>query len=228
MSKRLAPIGVLILLTAFAASAGDVARFVDLGFSPDSRYFMFGQYGVLQKNSTAWAETFIVDVKANDFVPRGVRKVSSSQQADAGTDGIGAVFDAVEQARAQVALYRIHHLLTGRMLYLLVDGAPPPDTIDFRDFVAGRSYDITLTQNPPSGEGGAAYWLAISVKNKDGTVHDYRAGNLSLRRAGVKAYHIKEIILAPNNASLVFLIQREEQDERGNNIRYMIETVGIN
>ena len=32
---------------------------------------------------------------------------------------------------------------------------------------------------------------------------------------GVKAYHIKEIILAPDNASLVFLIQKEEQDTRG-------------
>ncbi len=228
MPKRLAPIGVLILLGAFAASGGDVARFVNLGFSPDSRYFMFGQYGILQKTSAAWAETFIVDVRANAFVPRGVRKVFSSRPADAGTDGIGALFDAVEQARVQVALFRIRHLVTGRTLYVLVDGTPPPDTIDFRDFETGRSYDVTLTQIPPSGEGGAAYWLAMSIKDKSGTVHTYTAGNLSLRRPGVRAYHIKTIILAPNNASLVFLVQREEQDERGNNIRYMIETVGIN
>ncbi len=228
MSKRLAPIGVLILLTAFAASAGDVARFVNLGFSPDSRFFMFGQYGILQKTSAAWAETFVVDVRANAFVPQGTRKVFSSQQADSGTDGIGALFDADEEARAQVLQYRIQHLATGRMLYLLVDGAPPPDTIDFRDFVTGRSYDVTLTQLPPSAEGGAAYWLSMNIKDKSGAVRGYRAGDLSYRRPGVKAYHIKTIILAPDNASLVFLIQKEEQDERGNNIRYMIETVGIN
>ncbi len=44
----------------------------------------------------------------------------------------------------------------------------------------------------------------------------------------MKAYHIKQIILAPDNASLVFLIQKEQQDTRGDNIRYMMETAGIN
>ena len=228
MSKRLAPIGVLILMVTVAASAGDIARFVNLGFSPDSRYFMFGQYGIQEKTSTPWAETFIVDVRANAFVAHGIRKASSTQQIDSGNDGIGALFDAAAEARAQVVRYRIHHLLTGRMLYILADGAPPPDTIDFRDFQAGRSYQINLTQNPPAGESGAAYWLVISVTYKDGTVHTYRAGDLSLRRPGVKAYHIKAIFLAPNNASLVFLIQKEEQDSHGYNVRYMIETVGIN
>ncbi|MGA2613674.1 MAG: DUF2259 domain-containing protein [Spirochaetia bacterium] len=228
MAKRLVPIGVLILLVTFAASAGDIARFVNLGFSTDSRYFMFGQYGIQEKTSTAWAETYIVAVRANAFVARGVHKVSSSQQVDPGSDGIGALFDAVAESHAQNALYRIHHLATGRMLYVLVDGAPAPDTVDFRDFQTGRNYEIVLSQSLPSGEAGASYALAITVTEKDGTVHTYKAGDPSLRRSGVKAYHIKEIILAPDNASLVFLIQKEEQDSQGNNIRYMIETAGIN
>ncbi|MGA2763508.1 MAG: DUF2259 domain-containing protein [Spirochaetia bacterium] len=228
MAKRLAPIGVLILLVTFAASAGDIARFVNLGFSPDSRYFMFGQYGILEKASTPWADVSIVDVKANAFVPRGIHKVSSSRQLDPGSDAIGAVFDALEESRVQVAQHRIHHLLTGRMLYILVDGTPAPDTVDFRDFQTGRSYDVTLTQSPAAGEAGASYSLAISVTEKDGKVRAYKAGDPSLRRPGVKAYHMKEILLAPDGASLVFLIQKEEQDSRGNNIRYMVETAGIN
>jgi len=228
MAKRLAPIGVLILLVTFAASAGDIARFMNLGFSPDSRYFMFGQFGIQEKSSTPWAETSIVDVKANAFVPHGVHRVSSSQQVDPGSDGIGALFDAVAESRAQKLQYRIQHMLTGRMLYILVDGAAAPDTVDFRDFQTGRSYEVTLSQTPPSGEAGASYGLAISVTDKDGVVHTCKAGNPALRRSGVKAYHVKEIILAPDNASLVFLVQKEQQDTRGNNVRYMIETVGIN
>jgi predicted secreted protein len=228
MAKRLAPIGVLILLVTFAASAGDIARFVNLGFSPDSRYFMFGQYGIQEKSSTPWAETFIVDVRTNAFVSRGMSKASASLPVDSGSDGIGALFDAVAEAQTQEALHKIRHTTTGRMLYILVDGAPAPDVVDFRDFQTGRNYEITMTQSPPSGEAGASFSLAISVTDKDGVVHTYKAGNPSFRRAGVKAYHIKEIILAPDNASLVFLIQREEQDTQGNNIRYMIETAGIN
>jgi predicted secreted protein len=189
---------------------------------------MFGQFGIQEKSSTPWAETYIVNVRANAFVPRGVQRVSSSQQVDPGSDGIGALFDAVCDSHAQKVMYKIHHEETGRMLYILVDGATPPDTIDFRDFQTGRSYEITLSQTAASGEAGASYGLAISVTEKDGKVHSYKAGDPSLRRPGVKAYHIKEIILAPNNASLVFLIQKEEQDARGDNIRYMIETVGIN
>jgi len=228
MAKRLAPIGVLILLVTFAASAGDVARFMNLGFSPDSRYFMFGQFGIQEKTSTPWAETYIVDVKANTFVAHGAHKVSSSQQVDPGSDGIGALFDAVADSRAQKLQYRIQHMVTGRLLYILVDGATAPDTVDFRDFQTGRNYEITTSQTPPSGEAGAAFGLAITVTDKDGVVHTYKAGDPALRRPGVKAYHVKEIILAPDNASLVFLIQKEQHDTRGDNVRYMIETAGIN
>ncbi len=228
MAKRLASIGVLILLVTFAASAGDIARFMNLGFSPDSRYFMFGQFGIQEKTSTPWAETYIVDVKANTFVAHGVHKVSSSQQVDPGSDGIGALFDAVADSRAQKLQYRIQHMVTGRLLYILVDGAMAPDTVDFRDFQTGRNYEITMSQTRPSGEAGASFGLAITVTDKDGVVHTSKAGDPALRRAGVKAYHVKEIILAPDNASLVFLIQKEQHDTRGDNVRYMIETAGIN
>jgi predicted secreted protein len=228
MAKRLAVIAVLILLVDFAASAGDIARFVNLGFSPNSHYFMFGQYGIMEKGSTPWAETYIVDIRANTFVSHGVRKVTSSQPADPGTDGIGALFEAVEEACAQVAAFNIHHTATGRMLYILVDGAPAPDIVDFRDFQTGENYEIAITQSPPSGEAGASFSISISITGKNGVVHTYRAGDASLRRPGVKAYHVKEIVLAPDNASLVFLIQKEEQDMRGSNIRYMVETAAIN
>lgn len=222
MARRLAPIGILIVLVTLTASAGDVARFINLGFSPDSRYFMFGQYGIQEKTSAPWAETYIVDVKANVFVPQGTRKVVSSREVDAGSDAIGALFEAVAESRAQKVRYNIRHTETGRLLYILVDGAPAPDSLDFRDFETSRSYSVVLSQS------GASYGLSVTVTDKDGASRTYRAGDPSYRRPGVKAYHVKEIILAPDNASLVFLVQKEEQDTRGNNIRYMIETVGIN
>ena len=228
MAKRLAPIGVLMLMVTFAASAGDVARFINLGFSPDSRYFMFGQYGILEKDSSPWAETYIVDVKANAFVPQGVRKVSLGKEVDPGSDAAGTLLDAVAESRAQKVRYKIHHMNTGRLLYILVDGAPAPDSLDFRDFQTGRSYSIVLAQNPSSGEAGASYGVTITVTEKDGATHTYKAGDPSYRRPGVKAYHIKEIVLAPDNASLVLFVQKEEQDTRGSNIRYMVETAGIN
>ena len=79
MSKRLALVWVLFLLAALAASAGDVAQFVNLGFSKDARYFMFGQFGIAEKDSTPWADTFIVDVPANAFAAKGTNRFSGDR-----------------------------------------------------------------------------------------------------------------------------------------------------
>ena len=104
-----------------------------------------------------------------------------------------------------------------------MDGAQAADDLEFRDFPSGRAYKVTLSQDAAAA--GASFGLSISITEKDGTVKTVTGGDPRLVRPGVKAYHIKQIILAPDGASLVFLVQREEQDSNGSNIRYMIETV---
>ena len=226
MAKRLALIGVLSLLGTFAVSAGDIAQFVNLGFSPDSKHFMFGQYGVLEKTSFPWAEAYIVDVGANSFVPRGTRKVSPTQPVEPGASGLGALLNALADSLPEKKHFRIDHLLTGRLLYVLVDGDPVNDGLEFRDFPTGRAFKIELVQNGGNGNGGdASFHLSIAIEEKDGKTSTFSAGDPSYKRPGVKAYHIKQVILAPENSSLVFLIQKEEQDSQGRNIRYMVETV---
>ena len=229
MAKRFALVWALFVAAALAASAGDVAQFVNLGFSPDSRYFMFGQYGIMEKSSAAWANSYIVDVPANAYAPKGTKQFSSSKPVEPGASAIGALLNVLADSGGQKKQYRIDHLLTGRLLYILVDGAQAADTLEFRDFPSGRSYKVTLTQNSAAeGSGsGASFGLSITIVEKDGTARTLAAGDPHFRRAGVKAYHIKQIVLAPDGSSLVFLVQKEEQDSHGNNIRYMIETVRV-
>ena len=223
MSKRLALVWVLFLLAALAASAGDVAQFVNLGFSKDARYFMFGQFGIAQKDSTPWADTFIVDVPANAFASKGTNRFVGAQPADPGANGLGALLNALSDGLPRTKKLGIDHLSTGRLLYILLDGASPAETLEFRDFQTGRSYKIALTQTAAAA--GASYGLSIAITEKDGTTHSLSAGDPGLKRSGVKAYHIKQVILAPDGASLVFIVQKEEQDTQGSNIRYMVETV---
>ncbi len=228
MAKRFALVGALFLAVASFASTGDIALFVNLGFSSDSKYFMFGQYGILEKNSTPWADSYIVDVRANAYAPRGANRFSSNQPVEPGASAVGALLNTLNDTLAQKK-YRIDHLLTGRLLYVLIDGEQAADTLEFRDFPSGRSYKVSLIQG--SGTTGsypsASFSLAISIVEKDGRTRTLTAGNSSYRRPGVRAYHIKQIILAPDGNSLVFLIQKEEQDSRGDNIRYMVETVRV-
>jgi predicted secreted protein len=217
------------MLVALAAWAGDVAQFDNLGFSSDGRYFMFGQHGILEKTSYPYAEISIVDVPANAFVPQGVKRVSYAQGVEPGATGLGALLNALGDTAAQKRQYRIDHLVTGRLLYLLVDGVNPVETLEFRDFQAGTKYSVTLVQTSGLKETvpGAAFSLKLTVTGKDGTAKDYAIGNAGFVRAGVKAYGIKQIVLGPDGAALVFVIQKEETDGTGVNIRYMVETVRL-
>ncbi len=227
MAKRLSLCLAVFLAATAAAGAGDVAQFVNLGFSPDSKYFMFGQYGVLQKASTPWAEAYIVNVPGNVFAPHGARKFSTTRPIEPGASALGALLNALAEFQPQVKQYHIDHLIPGRLLYILVDGQQAPDTLQFRDFQTGGSYMIDLRQSSTSNtnEVRSSFGLTVTVTQKDGTVRTLTAGSPTLERFGVKAYHVKQIILAPDNASLVFVIQRQEQDTDGDNVRYMVETL---
>ena len=218
-----------ILLAAVAAWSGDVAQFDNLGFSSDGRYFMFGQHGILEKTSYPYAELAIVDVPANAFAPQGVKKVSYAKAVEPGSTGLGALLNALGDMAAQKRQYRIDHLVTGRLLYLLVDGVNPAETLEFRDFQAGTRYAVTLVQTPGTKDGqpAAAFHLKLTVTGKDGKAKDYTVGNAGLARAGVKAYRVKQVVLGPDGAALVFVIQKEEADGTGVNIRYMVETVRL-
>ena len=59
-------------------SAGDVATFVDKGFSEDGKYYVFGQYGKTDKKFQGWAELYQVDIAANDYTDNGVFKTKPS------------------------------------------------------------------------------------------------------------------------------------------------------
>jgi predicted secreted protein len=230
MAKRLVLVGILSALAASAALAGDVATFVNLGFSEDSRYFMFAQFGVLEKSSTPYADSFVVDVRANSFVSQGVRKVAYTKSVEPGNNGEGALFNLVGDSTALTRQYRINHLLSGRLLYLLVDGGEAIDSLEFRDFLTASSYKVDLLQNATEkgSDAVSSYHIQLTVTQKDGTTHSLDIGNPRIQRSGVKSYHIKQIILAPDGESLVFVIQRAEQDTHGSNIRYMVETAKVN
>lgn len=218
-----------ILLAAVAAWSGDVAQFDNLGFSSDGRYFMFGQHGILEKTSYPYAELYIVDVPANAFAPQGTKKVSYATAVEPGATGLGALLNALGDMAAQKRQFRIDHLVTGRLLYLLVDGANPAETLEFRDFQAGTTYAMTLVQTAGTKDGGpaAAFHLKITVTGRDGTTKNYTVGSPNLLRAGVKAYRVKQVLLGPDGAALVVVIQRDEADGQGVNIRYMVETVRL-
>ena len=219
-----------VFLCAGVLFAGDIAVFQNLGFSPDARSFMFAQYGVTEKNSAPYAKLYVVDVATNRFLPQGTLASPESATAAAvqpGQDGRGALFTLLEENLAIKKRYRIDHLKTGRLLYVLLNGEPPREKLEFRDFESGKKYNIDFIQ-AGGGSGDqvkASFHLRVTVTGPSGASATHTVGLPGYWRQGVKRYRLKQVLLGPDDRSLIFVVEKEEVDTSGVNIRYMVETL---
>ncbi len=229
MGKRTALIFMLGLATLFRVWSGDIASYVNLGFSPDSRYFMFGQYGIEEAASLAYADLFLVDVPANTFVRGGTIHGNYPISLQPTQTGSGALYIMLESSADLVAKHRIDHLQQGRLLYILVNGEPPKSLLEFRDFVTGTGYRVSLEQQS-SGTGkdiSASFHIRVTLTRPDGSQRTYAVGKPDYRREGVKQYRIRQIVLSPKGEALVFLVEKEQIGKTGTDIRYMVETLAL-
>ncbi|MBN1685433.1 MAG: DUF2259 domain-containing protein [Spirochaetales bacterium] len=219
----------LLLLVACSVSAGDIASFQNLGFSENGRYFMFGQYGIVEDSLKHYAQLYTVDVLANRFVPNGALEAVYEEQLEPGQTGIGALFTLYQKANPIVSNYRINHMISGRLLYILINGQEPKPHLEFQDFVAGKRYKVDLLQSSfGSGKNvSASFHINLSVTDKNGTQKHFTVGLPDYRREGVRRYQIRQILLAPDGASVVFIVEKEQNAETGVDIRYMVETVQV-
>ena len=229
MQKRVILIGVLILSVIVPLAAGDVATFVNLGFSEDSSVFMFGQYGVIDGEERPYAEIYTVNVHKNAFVPDGVTKKVYTDEVQPGQDGSGALFNLFHQVEPQVSKYSVDHLKTGRLVYVHVDGDKPKERIEFRDFYRGDSYVLTLVQQNfgTDRDVSASFHINLAVTSKSGSTRTYTLGLPDYRRDGVISYRIQEVFFSPAESGLVVVMEKELWSEQGKNIRYMVETTTL-
>ena len=228
-------LSLILLITAFSTAvwAGDLATFINLGFSDNSRYFMFGEYGIDGKSSLPYAEVYTVDVHENQFTPRGVNRETFTITPQAGQNGMGALLTILHSLAGKpddpVTRYQINHMKPGRLVYLLVNGQTPRSQIDFRDFGFGNSYRVILDQSS-FGTGrdiSSAFHINLTVTDRGGNVTPYIIGLPNYKRPGVKTYRLKQVIFSPDESSLVFVIEKEMVSDDGVNFRYMVETVKL-
>ena len=219
----------ILALTALSAFAGDAAAFQNLGFSPDGRYFMFAQYGVSESGSQPYAQIFTVDVPRNRFVPGGVRKTSGRRAVEPGTDGRSALFNLLAEVLPLKKKYGIDHAVTGRLLYILLDGAQPLPELAFRDFHTDKSYKVVLNQSSAGSGTGvkSSFHLVVTVTDNSGAIRSHTVGDPEFWRDGVRRYRIRQVILAPDGRSLIFAMEKELEEPSGADIRYMVETLKL-
>jgi predicted secreted protein len=222
----------LALSIASSVWPGDIASFVDFGFSSDGLNYMFGQYGVQSQSLKPWAELFVVDVPRNTFVNGGRLSFVHDSPVIAGQDGIGALFRLVSRNTELVNRSRITYLLQGQLLYLSLETAPPPsagETIEFRDFERKESYRARLV---PTVEGSGAnlnssFFITLERNFQTSARRSYTVGTPQVKRPLISAYRIKKVMIAPQGGAMVFVIETSKPADNGPDVRYMVETVSI-
>jgi len=190
---------------------------------------MFGQYGIDQSAGKPYAETYFVDSRKNDFVDKGVLRRSFDASLEPGQDAVGALFALVGDQQAMVSKYKIDHLRPGRLLYVLLDGQEPPASLSFRDFKTGANFEVSLNQSSSESKGGlsSSFGIALSLTAKDGGTKRVVGGNPDIKRQGVKAYVIRRIIAAPDEKTLVFIVEKRTVDKGEPAVRYMVEALKL-
>ena len=224
----------VLFLNVHGLWAGDTASFVDLGFSPDGKVYMFAQYGVESRTLKPWADLFIVDVPKNNFVSGGRVSYTHDTPVVSGQDGSGALYRLIAQNAAMAERYGVNYCFQGQPLFIALENEPPigaygQSRIEFRDFESGASYYASLVSDVEgSGQGlKSSFYITVERISRDGSKKTYRVGNPQLKRPLISSYNIRKVIIAPRDGSMIFLIEMFKLEGSSLNVRYMVEALRL-
>lgn len=234
--ERRRPIAVILVLTILMVSAGalwagDVASFVDLGFSENGKIYMFAQHGVDEHTLRPWSELYIVDVDRNDFVPGGRISYKHDKPVALGQDGSAALLRIVSYNTGIIQKYRTNFMRQGIPLFISLEDIrnPSGQTIDFRDFEHAVYYSASL-KSVLYGNGAntqSSFYILFNSLNGRGIKKTYRVGNPGIKRGGVTTYSIKKAIVNPERTSMILVIEMTVLNGNGADIRYMVEAIRL-
>ncbi|MCL2007485.1 MAG: DUF2259 domain-containing protein [Treponema sp.] len=226
-NKKAVFIMALALLTVYGLFPGDTATFVDLGFSRDGRFYMFGQHGVQTNTLRPWADLFVVDVAQNNFVSNGRHTYIHENPVIAGQNGSGALNRLIVQNAPLAERHQIDYNFQGLPLFISLDNTD--DSVSFRDFESGASYNATLVSFiEGSGESlRSSFFINLERTNRDGSNKSYIVGTPHFRRPQIASYRIQRVMVAPSDASMIFVIEMRRWEGESFSIRYMVEAVRL-
>jgi predicted secreted protein len=221
-------VAAILIFGALHLWAGDAASFVDLGFSPDGKVYVFAQHGVEALTLRPWADLAVIDVSRNDFMPGGRVSFTHTQPVSPGQDGSGALYRLLSQNTALTARYGINFLQQGQPLYISPETAEQ-SPIEFRDFQTGTSFRASMTQRA-EGSGSnllSSFHIILEKTSAGGAKQSYTVGNPGIKRPLITSYGIRKVICAPQDGSLIFVIEMRKPNDGGFDIRYMVEVVKL-
>lgn len=233
--KKLILSAILMTSTLFALIAGDVATFVDKGFSEDGKYYIFGQYGRTDKKYQGWAEIFQVDISKNDYVDGGVFRTKPSA-VTSDKSGI-QVYEALE-AKSYYYFKNIKTKVSDadHVLYVCNDVEKTgTDKIVFKDFRSddmktADTFNIQLISTVIGSGKNVKSSFKIIVERKDvngNVISKSVVGSPDIVRKGISGYKIERIMCDESETKFIFVVEKIQEDDSGISVRYMVEAAEI-
>jgi len=222
----------ILCCAAFLVFAGDVAAFDDIGFSADGKTYLFGEYGITDKDFQGYAEIYAVDVAKNDFLPNGIYKINPSK-ATTGKSGSSVYNSLKEKNSTWINSFNPTSVPLDDILYIKPgDSKLNTETITVTDFVHTTqenpiTYKFTLV---PFFEGTgktlvSSFYIAVEKLDKNGKVLDKLvAGTPDVKRKLISSYSIEKIMCSPDAKSFVIVVEKRSEENGVPTIRYMVET----
>ena len=214
-------------MAAFTAAvyAGDIANFVNLGFSADGTKFAFGQYGLQDKTYRAYAEIYAVDIGTNTFLQNGIFRTSPSKQTE-GKESKSTFLALQNRAQAALSKWDISETRQGRVLYAQTEATAGNQTLFFRDFQTSDEYTVVLNTAQKS-KTESSFYLTVEKTKPNGTKIQKQVGRPDYIRSGVKNYSVKKILMDDSAHAMIFIIEKNEYASSGDSFRYMVEATLI-
>ncbi len=233
--KRILFMAVVLAVFSVVLSAGDVATFVDKGFSDDGKSYVFGQFGRTDNKFQGWAEIYHVDIASNDYVDGGVFKINPTAVTaeKSGKEVYGALESKSDYYIKKLGCKPAD---ADHVLYICDDAKKSgTDEIVFKDYRSasdGKSDVFSIQLIPTvSGTGKnvrSSFFIMMEVTGADGNVKLRRKiGNPDIVRKGISAYKIERIMCDKTGTRFIFVVEKTLEDENGTSIRYMVEAVQL-
>ncbi|HOV40054.1 MAG TPA: DUF2259 domain-containing protein, partial [Spirochaetales bacterium] len=125
--------------------------------------------------------------------------------------------------------FGINHLKQGRLIYILMNGEPSRDSLEFRDFSTSATYAVKLIKDIKGTDEKvqSAFYIDLTLTLKDGKIKKHVLGLKDFYRPGVQDYRIRQVLVSPDEQHVVFIIEKLHYGKQGPSIRYMVETAKL-
>ncbi|MBL7005691.1 MAG: hypothetical protein ISR78_01270 [Spirochaetia bacterium] len=230
MFKKVISLFLIVFCLHTAVFAGDRAEFINLGFSRDSKAFLFGQYGKNESGTLLYADVLYHDLVSGENSSELSLSRTYPDSQRSGNNGLSALLMNLKEYNSMYTV-DIDYTQTGTTLYFQLPGQKTGDMISFSDYQVGTVYSVTFVMRPQVREPGTNTALAITLFQtlKDGTQNRYEAGSLIKPIQDVYDFQLKQVIVSPKRDYVVLVFQTTEYDIDNNttNIRYYVDSMKI-